>query len=365
MSIMNVGENVELAFKQDVSALVADRKIIVQRRRRSVRIDYSDSLAAVIDRLHEGIAVADLQRLGADLDIPPAAVEKLVESLDAIGSFQAPSRSTGLPNAYLARHARTLKYYAAYETPERDRFDYLGQLHRAKVFVLGLGGAGSWIAYQLLLAGVGTVRAADADVIEASNLNRTVLIDEGDIGKAKADVLSSKLSRLFPDAVVEFRREVAGSATDIASMASGVDLIIGAADRPLGNIRLWMAQASAALDIPSIQTGGGRVGPFHFPGKTSCAGCLQAFLERQIGVEKRSIDFTRFTMSAASLSTQPCADSSLLVLEALRYLAGNEPPSTLNHYVQKGRNLLDGDLIELAPQPDCKIDCGVWKKNHH
>ena len=61
------------------------------------------------------------------------------------------------------------------------------QLKKAKVFISGLGGLGSIIAYYVVAAGVGYVRLVDRDRVEMENLNRQILHWIDDIGKNKTD----------------------------------------------------------------------------------------------------------------------------------------------------------------------------------
>jgi len=51
--------------------------------------------------------------------------------------------------------------------------------------IAGVGGLGSVSAYYLAAAGIGSIRIADSDCVEAGNLNRQILHGTGDIGKPK------------------------------------------------------------------------------------------------------------------------------------------------------------------------------------
>lgn len=83
------------------------------------------------------------------------------------------------------------------------------QLKKAKVFISGLGGLGSIIAYYVVAAGVGYVRLVDRDRVEMENLNRQILHWIDDIGKNKTDSAIEKLKRLNPNCELEaFSEEV-------------------------------------------------------------------------------------------------------------------------------------------------------------
>lgn len=67
--------------------------------------------------------------------------------------------------------------------------------------VVGLGGIGSWVAIDLALAGVGTLYIFDDDIIEASNLNRT-LFRTSDIGRKKTDAVEDLIRERRSDTLV-------------------------------------------------------------------------------------------------------------------------------------------------------------------
>jgi len=72
------------------------------------------------------------------------------------------------------------------------------RLKEAKVLVIGAGGLGCPILQYLAAAGVGTIGVIDNDTIDQSNLQRQILYTHDDIGKPKASVAASKLSKLNP-----------------------------------------------------------------------------------------------------------------------------------------------------------------------
>jgi hypothetical protein len=65
---------------------------------------------------------------------------------------------------------------------------------KARVIVIGLGGVGTWVGQGLARKGVGTLVLLDHDIIEPSNLPRTLYYKE-DLGKPKAYALARNLSK--------------------------------------------------------------------------------------------------------------------------------------------------------------------------
>lgn len=74
---------------------------------------------------------------------------------------------------------------------------------RASVLVAGAGALGNEVLKNLALIGVGRILIIDFDRVEVSNLSRSVLFREEDIGKSKAHVAASNLRRLNPEIQIE------------------------------------------------------------------------------------------------------------------------------------------------------------------
>lgn len=71
-------------------------------------------------------------------------------------------------------------------------------LAAARVLVIGAGALGNEIVKNLALLGVGNVLIADRDRIELSNLSRSVLFRESDLGEFKSEVAARRARELFP-----------------------------------------------------------------------------------------------------------------------------------------------------------------------
>lgn len=67
------------------------------------------------------------------------------------------------------------------------------KLSKAKAVVVGAGGLGSYVASMLVRAGIGFVRVIDRDLVEESNLHRTMIYERKDIGKSKAFIVKARL----------------------------------------------------------------------------------------------------------------------------------------------------------------------------
>jgi molybdopterin/thiamine biosynthesis adenylyltransferase len=72
------------------------------------------------------------------------------------------------------------------------------RLNNAKILIIGLGGLGSPAAMYLAAAGVGHLILNDFDVVDLSNLQRQIVHDTDDIGKAKVESARQTLLALNP-----------------------------------------------------------------------------------------------------------------------------------------------------------------------
>ncbi len=113
-------------------------------------------------------------------------------------------------------------------------------LGRSKVLLVGAGATGNEVLKNLVLLGVGRILVADLDIIETTNLSRTVLFRPGDEGRPKAEVAAERAAALNPDSQV---RAVYGDVMQDVGVGAFVlaDLVIGCVDN-----------AAARLDMNEI-----------------------------------------------------------------------------------------------------------------
>src|SRR3990170_5546311 len=103
------------------------------------------------------------------------------------------------------------------------------KLMEAKVLILGAGGLGSPVAVYLALAGIGTIGIVDFDVVELSNLQRQVLHQNDDVGKAKTQSAKETLLAYNPDVNVVIHNTPITSDNALEIMPK-YDIIVNGAD---------------------------------------------------------------------------------------------------------------------------------------
>ena len=79
----------------------------------------------------------------------------------------------------------------------------------SSILIAGVGGLGCAVAEVLTRAGIGKLILVDNDEVEVSNLNRQILFDQTDIGKSKVKVAEQKLKLINPELEVKiFEKDV-------------------------------------------------------------------------------------------------------------------------------------------------------------
>jgi adenylyltransferase/sulfurtransferase len=148
------------------------------------------------------------------------------------------------------------------------------KLKKAKVFVAGVGGLGSPVTIYLAAAGIGTIRLADHDRVELSNLNRQVLHCEENIGGRKIDSAADKLRKFNTDIKIETIADTLTEA-NISQFVADSDLIVDAMDNL--PTRYLLNRVAIEKGIPFFH---GAVYGFEgramtvIPGKSACLNCL-------------------------------------------------------------------------------------------
>lgn len=143
-------------------------------------------------------------------------------------------------------------------------------LRKKKIVLIGAGGIGSSCAMLLAAAGIGQLTLIDSDRIEASNLSRTILFEEKDIGQLKVNVCKMRLQARNSEIQIQGVSESLNE-NNLAALLphfDGADFIILSADSGLEVHELTQTIATK-LQIPYLNAGYvetfGVVGPTVLP----------------------------------------------------------------------------------------------------
>ncbi len=83
----------------------------------------------------------------------------------------------------------------------------LKKLNQSTVLVIGLGGVGGYVVEALVRSGIGKLIIVDNDIVDITNLNRQIISTQEVIGRAKVDVMESRIKSINPNCEVIKLRE--------------------------------------------------------------------------------------------------------------------------------------------------------------
>ncbi len=217
-------------------------------------------------------------------------------------------------------------------------------LKRARVLIVGAGGVGAPAALYLAAAGVGTLGLVDDDVVALSNLQRQVLFDTADIGRAKVKAAAARLAALNPHVAVEpFAERI--TPENAVARVSAFDLVLDGTDDFATRHAVAAACVAAGRPLVSGALGrwGGQVGVF--TGRP-CYRCL---------------------VPDAPTDPETCARvgvvgalagviGSMAALEAIKVITGAGAPLEGRLLIYDGLNGR-ARTVAVAADPDCPV-CG-------
>jgi molybdopterin/thiamine biosynthesis adenylyltransferase/rhodanese-related sulfurtransferase len=121
------------------------------------------------------------------------------------------------------------------------------RLLQSKVLLLGAGGLGSPAALYLAAAGVGTLGIVDADVVDASNLQRQIIHTTSRVGSPKVDSAAETIAGLNPDVKVVSYRERLTSA-NVERLFTDYEVVVDGTDNfptryLVNDASVWMGKA--------------------------------------------------------------------------------------------------------------------------
>ena len=217
------------------------------------------------------------------------------------------------------------------------------KLKKAKVFLAGAGGLGSPIAIYLTAAGIGTIRIADHDKVELSNLNRQVLHWEENVGGRKTESAAAKLRKLNPDVKIETITDTITEA-NVLQLVGDTDVIVDAMDNL--PTRYILNKAAILKGIPFIH---GAVYGFEgramtiVPGKSACLNCLY----HNVKVPKE-----KFPVIGVAPAVIGCIEAT----EVIKYITGLGELLTDRILNYDGLRMRFTEFI-IKPDPSCE-QCG-------
>ena len=222
-------------------------------------------------------------------------------------------------------------------------------LKNARVLVIGAGGLGSPALLYLAAAGVGCIGIMDADVVDASNLQRQIIHKDKGIGLAKVQSAREAILALNPYVTVRpYQRRFDA---DTASVLQDYDLVLDGSDnfdtRYLVN--KMAAQAGIPLISAAITQWEGQISLYDPAHGTPCYECI--FPDRP------APGLVPTCAEAGVAAPLPGVIGAMMAMEAVKHI-------TQAGLTLRGRLLIHDALyaetrvIEITRRSDCPV-CGV------
>ena len=241
-----------------------------------------------------------------------------------------------------------------------SRFRLLGwwdqeKLRQARVLVIGAGALGNEILKNLALLGCANIAIVDMDSIEASNLSRSILYREADIGRSKAEAAAEAVRKILPQAGVQ-----AITADAVQGLGLGVfgwaDVVLAGLDNR--EARLWINRACWKMKRPWIDgaiEGINGVARVFLPGAPPCYECTLGETDWAILNRRMSCNLLRLESSSeGKVATTPTISSiigGLQVQEAVKLLHGL-PVLAGQGFIFEGLNH-SSYKVEYTSNPEC------------
>ncbi len=137
------------------------------------------------------------------------------------------------------------------------------RLKDARVAVVGLGGVGGYIAESLARSGVGRLHLVDADIVEASNLNRQIFAAKSVIGLDKVEAARRRIEEVS-DCAVTVKKCFVTSETVEQALDCELDFVVDAIDSLSGKVALIDYCKANGIAILSCMGAGNKLDPTAF-----------------------------------------------------------------------------------------------------
>ena len=248
----------------------------------------------------------------------------------------------GLATEQRARYSRHLLIPEVGEEGQLKLLD-------SKVLLIGAGGLGSPASLYLAAAGIGRLGIVDADVVDASNLQRQVIHSTSELGEPKVRSAKAAVEALNPDVDVVAYEERLTSENVERILADGWDVIVDGADN--FPTRYLVNDASVWHGIPVVH---GSI--FRFEGQVTVFKPHEGPCYRCLFPQPPPAELAPSCAEGGVLGVLPGIVGSLQTNEALKLALGIGDPLI-------GRLLLVDALepsfteVTLRRDPECPV-CG-------
>lgn len=289
---------------------------------------------SVVEEIHEKI-VKDFETITLD-DVKD--IIKQVSEMPYIMDDANLASQSNLNEYQRERHSRNINFLSNFDSEGTMKFEYMEKIINTTVIVIGLGGVGSSIIYNLAALGVKKIIGIDFDIVDLTNLNRQILYREKHVGMKKTEAAAETVKEFNSD--VEFIPvfKKLGGYKDILDIIKehSADFVFCAADKPPLWIYRWANQACLETNTPWIYGGNSETTSYFqtiTPFKSACYQCKEKFIYANFpeGVQKyESILDGGYDAQNNCLTASSSTLGSFMIFDFIRIISGMAKPLSIN-----------------------------------
>ncbi|MDJ0717681.1 MAG: ThiF family adenylyltransferase [Prochloraceae cyanobacterium] len=231
------------------------------------------------------------------------------------------------------------------------------RLRSAKVLVVGAGALGNEVLKNLALVGVGKISIVDFDTVSITNLTRSVLFRESDVGLPKVEVARKRLLEINPEISIEAINGDLEFDLGVGDVREK-DLIVGCLDSV--NARWAINQIAYRAGIPWINAGisvaEGEVSFFDPNTEAACYECTISDRMWKRRNQRYSCQGTKLDIPEKAMpTTAPIASivAAMEVQQALLYLHGKKGFLDAGEKISLGLNPWSAYKTRIQRQKYC------------
>ncbi len=234
------------------------------------------------------------------------------------------------------------------------------KLETARVVIIGMGALGNEVSRILAMSGVRELILCDPDIVETSNLSRTLLFRESDVGQLKVDAAARALRDLTPGVDVTIRPFPFVHGVGLAELRDA-GVVLSCLDSRAG--RLQLAGRCQLVRAACIDGGthpwGGELRPYlKKDPEAPCYCCSLTPADRAIAdIPMHCMDINDKAEAGAAAPSSAMI-GTWMAMVATRYLMGFEfPPDILK--IDGGSGLISP--IKQKRDPECPFHRPIGK----
>ncbi len=137
----------------------------------------------------------------------------------------------------------------------------VAKLNNSHVLIVGVGGVGGYACEQLCRAGLGELTIVDADVVDATNINRQLLALSTNVGNSKVNELEKRLLNINPNLKINKIEEYIHEQEIDEILKNSYDFVIDAIDTLAPKVHLVATCYKNNIPIISSMGAGGKSDP--------------------------------------------------------------------------------------------------------